>query len=266
MDNVDENAVNIFTDGSSYSNPRVGGMGFRIITINGEGHDVVHDHQPIGVQSATNQQMELLACIEALKLINGRSSPVDLSQFQRIIINTDSMYVVNGINSAKFIWRKTKWLTKDGAPVANAELWKQLVRLVQNTRPFVDFRWVKGHKSSLHNKAADKLAKNSARGATRKPVTVTSIRRKKTSKSVARGSVRLTGQRLTIRVITDEYLRVQKCYKFKYEVMSKSSLYFGNVDIAYSEHLLRAGHTYYVQMNKDSKNPRILKKYREVAK
>jgi hypothetical protein len=50
-----------------------------------------------------------------------------------------------------------------------------------------------------------------------------------------------------------------------YEVMSKASPYSGNVDVAYSDHLLRDGHTYYVLMGAETRNPRIVKAYREVV-
>lgn len=265
MDNLDENAINIYTDGSSYSHPRAGGMGVRVITLDEDGHEVIHDEQIVGFRGATNQQMELKACIEALKLLLGRHSPVDLSNFPKIIINTDSRYVVDNLNNAKFAWRKKRWLTWEGTPVANAQLWKELVKAIAAVRCRVDIRWVKGHKASIHNRAADRLAKASAKSSIQGPLTVTSVRRKKTTQSIERGSVELSGQRLTIRIITDEYLRVQRCYKYKYEVMSRGSAYFRSVDLAYSDVLLRAGHTYYVLMNDNSKNPRIRKMYREVS-
>ncbi len=265
MDNLDEDAINIFIDGSSYSKPRQGGMGVRFIVIDDEGNELIHDCKPQGYRGANNQQMELQACVEALDFLTSRYSPIHVDRYSKVIINTDSRYVVDNINRAKFEWPRSKWHTRDGAPVVNAQIWKELVRKTTKLRKRIDFRWVKGHKSSVHNKAADKLAKTSAKGVLRPPLSVVNVRRKKTNKSVDRGSVKLTGQRLTVRVITDEYLKVQRSYKLKYEVMSKSSPYFGSVDIAYSGHLLRAGHTYYVQMNNDSKNPRILKVFREIA-
>jgi ribonuclease HI len=265
MDNIDENAINIFTDGSSYQHPRKGGMGIRFVTVGEDGHEVTCDYQPVGVRGANNQQMELLACSEALKLLTSRNSPIELGAFQKIIINTDSMYVVDNFNNAKFNWPKSRWLTRDGTPVANTKLWKDLVKRATTIGMRAEIRWVKGHKASLHNRAADKLAKGSAKQATRPPVSIVSVRRKKTKKSVLRGSVPLSGQRLTIRVITNEYLRQQRCYKYMYEVMSKASPYFGNVDVAYSDHLIRDGHTYYVLMGVETRNPRIVKVYREVV-
>src|SRR5437762_2689212 len=101
IDNIDETAINVYTDGSSYSHPRAGGMGIRIVTTDEAGNEVIHDEQPLGHQGATNQQMELKACIEALQLLSGRRSPVDTAQFSKIIINTDSLYVVDNFTAAK---------------------------------------------------------------------------------------------------------------------------------------------------------------------
>ncbi len=211
--------------------------------------------------------MELLACIEAIEFICGRRSPItNRSQYTRILIKTDSMYVVDNYPNAMFTWPKTRWRTKDGAPVANADLWKQLIKAVRNATPRrVDIEWVKGHRASTHNKAADKLAKSSAKGQPA-PSYGQSSSRNKSSESVERGSVKLTGQRLTIRIIEDEYLRVQRCYKYRYEVMSKASPYFQKVDFAYAPFLLRAGHTYFVRMGTDTRNPEIAKCFREVGK
>lgn len=44
MDILDESAINIYTDGSSYSGPRSGGVGIRFITVGDDGHEVVEDH------------------------------------------------------------------------------------------------------------------------------------------------------------------------------------------------------------------------------
>ena len=266
MDVLDERAITVFTDGSAYSHPRRGGMGIRIITVDGEGHEVIHDEQPPGVQGATNQQMELQACIEALRYLSSRTSHVQPADFSRIVIHTDSLYVVDGHRSALYTWPTSGWLTRDGNPVANAQQWKELVRQIHRIGRRVEFKWVKGHKTSAHNKAVDKVAKNSARGSLRPPLNVSSVRRKTTTKSVDPGSVRLSGQRLTIRIVTDEYLRVQRCYKYKYEVVSKASLFRTLVDIVFSEYLMRAGHTYFVLMGTDTAPPRVVKVYREVLR
>lgn len=93
------------------------------------------------------------------------------------------------------------------------------------------------------------------------------VRRKKTLSSVEVGSVGLHGQRLTIRIISDEYLTVQKLNKYRYEVMSKASPYFGKVDFIFSDAdlYLSAGHAYHVRVNTEIRSPRVVKVFREVV-
>ena len=177
MDNIVENAINIFTDGSSYSGPRKGGMGILFVVINDEGHEETFQLVPQGHKGANNQQMELQACVEAFDYLLSKYSPISLSDYRRVIVNTDSMYVTENFNRAKYDWPKTKWMTRGGAPVANAEIWKNLVKKSQKLGKPVDFQWVKGHKSSAGNKAADKMAKQSAKGLLRPPLTVVSVRK-----------------------------------------------------------------------------------------
>ena len=75
----------------------------------------------------------------------------------------------------------------------------------------------------------------------------------------------MLGQRLTIRIVTAQYLSTQKVHKYMYEVMSRKSPFYGSVDVAYSDDgRMRAGHTYYVTMNDDASYPRIAKCHREM--
>ena len=128
MDNIVEGAINIFTDGSSYSQPRRGGMGIAFVVINEQGHEETFDHVVQGHLGANSQQMELQACVEAFGHLLSKYSPVNLSAFRKVIVNTDSMYLKENFNRAKYEWPKNKWTTRDGAPVANVELWKNLVK------------------------------------------------------------------------------------------------------------------------------------------
>jgi len=263
-DVIDDTAINVFTDGSSYSGPRRGGMGMVFVVVDLDGNEVVHEHSPLGHRNATNNQMELQACVEALDYLTSRYCEIEITQFSKVIINTDSLYVADNFNRAKFEWSRSKWLTRNGAPVANAQIWKELLRRIAKIGLRVDIAWVKGHKTSTLNKTADRLAKASAKGVLRPALTQVSVRRKKTSNTVERGSVVLSGQRLTIRIITTEYLRVQRQWKYMYEVMSKASPYFAKMDLAYGDAALRDGHTYFVLMNDNTANPRIQKMFREI--
>jgi ribonuclease HI len=267
LEYLDEQALNIYTDGSSYSGPRRGGVGILYVTVDENGHERVDDYPRPGFAGATNNQMELQAAIEALAALASKRAPVSASTYKKIVIWTDSIYLVDGFNSARFTWPSTGWTTQDGNPVANAQQWQQLVKLASRTGKRVDITWVEGHKHSKHNKAADKLAKKSAKDRGQRPVSVTKVRRKKSPKSVERGSVGMHGQQATIHVINDAYLPVQRCNQYTYEVMSRKSEYFQNVDVIFSdaEIYLSAGHTYRVRFNSDIRAPRIVKVFAEVG-
>ncbi len=90
------------------------------------------------------------------------------------------------------------------------------------------------------------------------------VRRKKTSSSVDVGSVEMSGQRITIYIITSERLKIQKIWKYRYEVISRRSRFRGNVDFVFSKHFLGPGRIYYVRFNTDTSNPQIIKVFREV--
>jgi ribonuclease HI len=263
--NIDENAVNVFTDGSSLSAPRRGGIGIHIVVVDADGNEVEHDHPMPGRAGGTNQEMELLACVEALRLVGGRHSPVDLASYSKVIIYTDSMYVAENYANAKYTWPRTRWYTKDGDPVVNAKLWKDLVKAADKLGKRFEIQWHQGHSSkNPHNKAADKLAKASAQGHLEQPVRVSRVRRKLTTKSTDVGSIRTEGQRLRLRVVAESWLPVQKMHRYKCEVMSEDSTYFGNIDNLSSHIILNVGHTYDVQLSDGPTARRITEMYGEV--
>ena len=235
-----ENTLNIFTDGSSIGSPRRGGIGVIFVIIDSSGKEQVQDFQFTGYKNATSNEMELQACIVALKEAMKQNLPPNVT---RVVVQTDSFYVVDNYRKAMFQWPKTRWLSHSGRPVLNADRWKELVKCIQKTRMPVEIRWVRGHSKNKYNKAADKLARQSALGAFKDPLSHVSVRRKTTDKSVDVGCIKMTGQRMTIRIITSEKLKVQKVWKYKYEVISKHSRFRGNVDIIFSEHFLSTGHT-----------------------
>lgn len=260
-----DGALNIYTDGSSYSSPRKGGVGIVFVLVDAAGEEVVEEMDLPGYVGATNNQMELKAPILALREAKRRGLSGGVP---RIVVHTDSMYVCDNYKRAMFEWPRTGWTKRGGAPVLNAELWKELVKAIKASDCKVEFKWVKGHRSDPYNKAVDKLAKRSAKSATQSPLSQVSVRRKQTSERVEPGVVAMLGQRLSIRVITCEYLRIQQVWRYRYEVVSKRSPFFGKVDWLHSERelLLRDGHSYYVRLNDDPKYPQVMRVIRELTK
>ena len=217
--------------------------------------EFIVDREFFGYQQASNNQMELKACVIALEnCIDAMAG----ASFDSIEIRSDSKYVTDNVSNAKYVWPKTKWLGKDGQPILNVDIWKDLTRQIQRLGIKIDFQWVKGHAKDDHNKAVDKAAKASANSAINDPLSFVIVRRKKTKQKTKIGSVALTGQHVGIRIVTSEYLRIQKVVKYRYEVVSEDSIDFGKIDIAYSNHFMRDPHSYLVQFNDVPGNPRIL--------
>ena len=99
--------------------------------------------------STTNNRMEIQAAIEGLK---------PLKEPCRVLLVTDSTYLLNGINIYRHAWRENGWVIrrKNNKPVPNADLWKLLDELVEQHT--VECKWVRGHSGSPDNERCDELA------------------------------------------------------------------------------------------------------------
>ncbi len=264
MISVEDSALVIHTDGSCFQHPRRGGYGIRIIfPVSFSKDEEILDIDSPSYQNATNNQMELYAVIQALKHVE---SSVNFHEISRIIILTDSQYVSDNYSNAIFNWPKNKWFLKNGAPVLNADLWKELVKVSFRIKCRVEIKWVKGHAKNTDNKAVDKIARQSAKNKIKKIFKPMTVRRKLSPNIVNPGSIKSVGQRLSIHVITDEFLKLQKLFKYKVEVISKNSKYFHNVDLVYSKLLLKAGHSYIVSLKKNENLLTISKVIKEIVK
>ena len=102
-------------------------------------------------KDTTNNQMELLAPIEALKKIPKGS---------KVQIFTDSKYVKSGITEWIYNWKKNGWKTANKKEVSNKALWTELDLL--NNEFEISWRWVKAHSTDELNNEVDLLAKNAA--------------------------------------------------------------------------------------------------------
>jgi ribonuclease HI len=251
-----EDSLNVYTDGSSFPDKkRAAGVGVRVVWVDDAGAEVVHDHAPTGWKSATVDEMEIMACVagltEALRLF------ADMSRFRRIFIFSDSMYVTDNFVKAMNIWPQQGWRGARGVPVENIELWKKLRRIVESCPIRVDIKWVKGHKTSVHNKAADKLAKQSAAMPFNRPLSVSQTAAKWSNRKTVRGCVPVHGQELKIRVVSTEYKKAAREYEYRYEVIDKFDRSFKDLDFVRYAWPLSRHKCLLVRFNSDQANPRI---------
>ncbi|WDI34516.1 ribonuclease HI [Entomospira nematocerorum] len=136
--------MHVYSDGACSGNPGVGGWGAVLIYPN--------DYIELsgGELLTTNNRMELLAAIEALRHV--QHSQITLP----IIISTDSQYVKKGITLWVQNWKKNGWKTSAKEPVKNQDLWQQLDSLNQQLHP--EWQWIKGHAGHKYNERCDTLA------------------------------------------------------------------------------------------------------------
>ena len=132
----------VYTDGACSGNPGPGGWGAIIIDekenqINISGKE----------KSTTNNRMELMAPIMALKKIRKSSE---------IVIYTDSTYLKNGITIWIKNWEKNDWKSASKKPVKNKDLWVTLNKATEKRLIF--WKWVKSNAGNKYNELADKLA------------------------------------------------------------------------------------------------------------
>jgi len=134
--------ITIFTDGAAKGNPGRGGYG---VVISYPGTVV-----ELGGHKArtTNNEMELMAVVEALTVVKDAGVPVT--------IYTDSKYVVEGATGWVFGWLKNGWQTKSKTDVANKELWQALVPLLKQVP--IEWHKVPGHVGIAGNERVDTIA------------------------------------------------------------------------------------------------------------
>lgn len=133
--------VDIWTDGACKGNPGMGGWGALL-------RQGTHEKELWGGEpDTTNNRMELMAVIQALKALKRRC---------HVVIHTDSQYVQKGMTEWLENWKLRGWRTASRQPVKNADLWQELDALVQEHD--VSWRWVRGHAGDPGNERADDLA------------------------------------------------------------------------------------------------------------
>jgi len=134
--------LKIYTDGACSGNPGKGGWAAIILDKNSKKYSVSG-----GVNNTTNNRMELMAPIMALKKIKKKS---------KITIYTDSKYVKDGITDWIKKWKLNNWKSSSKKPVKNKDLWIKLYASCKKHE--INWKWVKAHAGNMYNNLADELA------------------------------------------------------------------------------------------------------------
>ncbi len=133
--------VTIYSDGACKGNPGRGGWG--AVLVAGTSEKELFG----GEANTTNNRMEMMAVIEALRALKRRCV---------VKVYTDSQYVQKGITEWLPGWKARGWKTAEKKPVKNADLWQILDTLAQEHD--ISWHWVRGHNGHPGNERADALA------------------------------------------------------------------------------------------------------------
>lgn len=132
--------VHIYTDGAARGNPGPGGYG---IVMEWVGKAYKKEFSQ-GYKHTTNNRMELLAVIEALRKLKNPGT--------KAVVFTDSKYVVDAVMKGwLFGWEKKNFKGKK-----NEDLWREFLKEFRKHQ--VEFRWIRGHNNHPQNERCDTLA------------------------------------------------------------------------------------------------------------
>jgi ribonuclease HI len=138
-----EQVIVVYTDGSCLGNPGPGGWAWAVDGGRWDSGGETH---------TTNQRMEVTAVLQALRSLPGP-----------LHVISDSTYVVNCFRQQWWVgWKRRGWRNTQGKPVANQDLWKELLTLALDSSRPVTFEWVKGHSGDPMNDRVDQLATEAA--------------------------------------------------------------------------------------------------------
>ena len=134
--------IQIWSDGACSGNPGPGGWG-TIIYHNGEYQELSGSRS-----ETTNNVMEMTGALEGI-----RNTP----EGSRIVLTSDSQYLVKGMTQWIKGWKRKNWIKADGKPVLNKSVWQDLDQ--EASRREVLWKWVKGHAGHPQNERCDELAR-----------------------------------------------------------------------------------------------------------
>ena len=137
-------SIVIYCDGACSGNPGPGGWG--AVLLAGDRRKELSGAEA----HTTNQRMELMALVGALKALKVTDWEVE--------VYSDSAYLVNAF-AKKWLdkWQTNGWKNSKKEPVANQDLWMELLNLTHKNR--VTMNKVKGHAGDEHNERCDELAR-----------------------------------------------------------------------------------------------------------
>lgn len=143
----------LFSDGACRGNP---GPGAWAALCQNDLGEVLFELQ--GVEfNTTNNRMELEGAIKALHEMKNFMIENGADLGSKVLLFSDSKYVVDGASSWMPNWKKRGWKKGDNKEPENLELWKRMDSILLDFSN-LKFFWVKGHAGHPQNERCDQLA------------------------------------------------------------------------------------------------------------
>lgn len=126
------NEINIWTDGACSTKTKRGGWAYYSTLSQSDSSEVLFRVKSGNLENTTNNIMELTAVISALSMLHPET-------LEKVIVHSDSKYVVDGVTKWIFTWRTNNWKTSNNKDVKNKSLWQLLFEKISFLN--VEFRW-----------------------------------------------------------------------------------------------------------------------------
>lgn len=140
-----KSAVIVHCDGACAPNPGVGGWA---AILRSPAHPGAERELSGAEAESTNNRMEMTAAVMALRA---------LARPCVVRVTTDSAYLKKAFTEGWLAkWQRNGWRTADRRPVANEDLWRELLELTAKHE--VSWQWVRGHGGDALNNRCDALA------------------------------------------------------------------------------------------------------------
>jgi ribonuclease HI len=262
---LDPHAIHIYTDGSCFQNPGgPSGCAARAEFPDhlGREEELIFS---LGYVASTNNRMELLAGIHAIRWVCDSDPWPGIARVQ---IVTDSMYVKNGAIYARE-WAKDGGNNRYGEPMENWDLWKDLLRAQRQARIRIDFVWMHDKESPVLRRVHLDAKAVAKCGGTNidsgyKPGWIT---RSKVKGAATRFNA--TGQSAKVRPYRKKKMKNGE-WKIRFDVISEDGLGYSGSCYAYASPELALGELhsqngYRVLFNDNPKHPQIVELLEKVA-
>jgi ribonuclease HI len=145
------NKISVFTDGSCLNNGKKNSVGAIGIFFSDNDPDNIGQAIDNEGNKITNQTMELLACIQAFKIIADKNKT---TPFNTVYVYTDSTYLINSMTKWYSGWEANGWKNSKNKEVENKDLIQLLYGL--KSKFITIFKHIRSHQDEPTDKNSDK--------------------------------------------------------------------------------------------------------------